>query len=210
MWPHVNAKWGEDRVSVPGKTYSLTELCKLLTESSQVLVQVAPKTSDIQLWVDVENTPLRKLLWAAEVATGCEIRPIPAEKPEVIYIARRSGPGFALNVGDNYSMFQLPSMGVESPLNMPPVKELLDKSDDFCHLAGERSIGWRLADLPLLYQNMIPDMVRSNVIYRPSETDRLFDPEQTYVFWVQGVEVSVDLLTKDMGGTRVPIILPAW
>lgn len=85
---------------------------------------------------------------------------------------------------------------------------MLEKDADFARLKGEKSIGWRWPELPLLYRQLIVERAKHDLSTAEKVLQAKQSPEKTEVVWAQVVVVSVHLLQPNFAGGGSNIVLP--
>ncbi len=221
MWRYREASWGARRVTLKAGTYGLKDLGAKLSQSTGLEVRIDYRVPDTKIAVAAEGAPLAKILWALSIATGLVAVPLPAQDPDVVFLKqetrldaqrRQEAGGIEGDEGNSVAILQLLSYGYTSPLQAPAWRDLLRQPDEYGTPDGERSMGWRMADLPVLYQNEILSAAQRAIAAPTGKrlgVQMPLNPQRTVVFWIKGLTLS---LGEPGGrtGIRHDIFVPAF
>lgn len=157
IWPHADATWGEDAVSLSPSTYSLKDLAAKLGEVTSWKIELDKQAPNTQLAVTAREMSLRKFLWTVAVASGLQVRVFPGAK--VVFLTPHSdqqseGQDASGQLG---SLLQLPGSGYATSLNNDALQEVLESNEDFNSAHEDKTLGWKFSELPLLYREMLAE-----------------------------------------------------
>ena len=207
-WPSSDATWGDDVVDLEPGVRSLEQLASELCAAGDIDIVVAPSARDIPLTVMASSMPLRKLMWAIEVATGLPARLAAGADPPIVRI------GFGNHRADWYHqdynvLLPIPEVGYWSLTDAPIGQAALPLLQGGPVDDSKEWIGWRFSALPLLYQKSIQmEWERTHSAMRGCDAPA-FDPQRTFVLWTRAIKVSIALLDADGGGQAYEFALPA-
>lgn len=208
IWPHADATWGEDAVSLSPSTYSLKDLAAKLGEVTSWKIELDKQAPNTQLAVTAREMSLRKFLWTVAVASGLQVRVFPGAK--VVFLTPHSdqqseGQDASGQLG---SLLQLPGSGYATSLNNDALQEVLESNEDFNSAHEDKTLGWKFSELPLLYREMLAEKSMGEQTGLNDRANASVE-QNTSVFWVQGIHVSVGLFTQDLSGGGEAFFFPA-
>jgi hypothetical protein len=214
LWPYADADWGHQLLNIPPGTYCVQALCMLMTDASGEIIRIADDVEAPRLAVAARNVPLRNLLWAVEVASGLPLRELTHERElTFVFAARR-----VINSPESRAdrVLRLPAEGYRPPIRTSFGQFLIDKADGPGKTASEWSIGWRYANMPLLYRELFRDKWSETRRYIVDwgASDGEWDAaamaalQNGYVMWVRHILVSVELLWPNGAGGGAELRLP--
>ncbi len=201
---HAEASWGNETASLDPSTYALGQVLEELSRASGLSIAAPVELEAREVAVAAENTRVSTLVWALEIALGlrCSVR----QEPDGAGLRLQFLPD--MDIARDYDNLRPIARGVYySPRASAVSVELLPRlqevpTDTFW-------IGWRLADLPLLYRNLATDgFEKSFRFFRNAEPPPL-DPDRTFVLWTKAVVLAVELRDSPAGGTGAEFTLPA-
>lgn len=192
--PYVVSKWGDTHVTVEPGVYGLGDLFRIACGTTDVDVIVSAPHEDDQVAVVAHKVPIRCLVWAAEVATGLPVKPVPGSVPVILQMGS-ADVGCYAEFGHPHRAFPpLPSVGYWVA---PPECHLAAADRAFVGPEGDAYwLGWRYPDLSLLYRNWVREQWVATRGQEPA-TDEEIDAalSESFVIWRRCVEV-------DISGTR--------
>ncbi len=208
-WPHAEASWGNERVSVEAGTYTLDDLLARLSAVSEVDIVARSPASETKLTVVASQVCVKELLWAIEIATGLPARTVPDSEPPIIAVGPR-GERAEAHYREHNVLVPISGLGYYSASDSPGGRELLSAYEGGPTAEGQHWIGWRFSDLPLLYRNWVQEEWERS--YKPSDDEPLdqLKPDETYVLWVKCVLISITGRAKDGGGRGGKYLVPAF
>ncbi len=214
-WPHSAATWGNEEVSVEAGTYTLSDLSAKLSAGGKHQIAVEQAASGRRVAVVAEGIPLRRLLWAIEVATG--LRTTATQDSGRLSILMASD-GLLRPRADSSLLRAVPGFGYYLLPDSKATRKLRSDLSGGSAAQDGDWIGWSLSDLPLLYQNLIkeewPPAYKSwirqecgSVFESLSREVPPLHPDSVWVLWTKAVLVSVELQQQSGGGGGVELPL---
>jgi hypothetical protein len=200
-WPHAEAAWGNETLSVTPGVCTVDDLLARLTAASGLLFPAAAEVRARHVAVAADGVSVRALLWALQVVRGLRTRIVPKE----------GGDGFSVELwpivkyaSEDDGLRPIARAVYYSPLLSPVSTELLPKLQE---VPSETVwIGWRYADLPRLYQELVTDALQRAYHEEPAPA---LDPAHTFVIWTKAVVVSPTLLGPNGSGAGMEARFPA-
>lgn len=213
LWPHADAEWGTQPVSVEAGTFSLGELLARLSAGTGVQISAEAEYAEQEVSVVASDVPLRHLLWAMEIATGRQLRGVPPEAPQTFLFA---GQRTRLPASQGPDPFlQLPGLGCPSPWDSEGGAELLSQWRGRNGPQIGNWVGWRLAELPAVYRWMIDGIWSRGAKFRDDMADpeAPLSPQDAVVIWLRCVLVHPALRSEWAGWAGPELLIPvvhAW
>jgi hypothetical protein len=192
--PHVFAEWGDTHVTVEPGVYGLGDLFRIACGRTDVDMIVSAAHEEDQVAVVADKVPIRCLVWAAEVATGLPVKPVPGSVPVILQMGSADVGCYAEFGHPNRLFPPFPSIGYWVPA---PGCYLAEEDRAFVGPEGDAYwLGWRYSDLSLLYRNWVREQWVATG-RQGAANDEAIDATlgESYVIWRRCVDV-------DVSGTR--------
>jgi hypothetical protein len=203
-WPHAEASWGNETLSIAAGRYTLDDILTRLSQASG-LAFTAPAEERVRRVAAVaESVPVRSLVWALEIARGLRTRIVPAEGDGKMRIELWPQMGRA---NDRDGLQPIARGAYYSPRLSPVGAELLPRLGELP--PDSYWVGWRYSDLPMLYQDLVADGWQVSFRLHQNADAPPLDPDHTFVLWTKAVLVSLCAASGQGGGASAEFCLPA-
>jgi hypothetical protein len=200
-WPHVEADWGAETVSVSPDTYALADLLTTLEEASGILLDASPDLAQAKVAVGAQDAPVRNLIWALRTALGVEVETEEVQQALTVTFAEPEE-----TWPPKERLAPLRGLGYYTPLASGIAGHLreLDGDPD-----GDGWLGWRFSDLPLMYREMVDEQWTTDLGAPADRQPLSLNPDATFVIWIKTICVSIELTGQGGGGYGSSCYVPA-
>lgn len=152
LWPYSGAGWGAERVSVPAGAYDIGGLCSAVADQTSVTIALAAGLRQRRVACSAEGVALRDLLWAVEVATGYQLRAVPAGRPEALLFAEQRPRG---ERQEPDALLRAPGAGCPNAEGLDLVLGVAPQGSARWPRSAIDPVTYRLAELPCVYREAL-------------------------------------------------------
>jgi hypothetical protein len=208
LWPHADATWGSETVTIAAGTYTVKELVALLAKVSKGEVLADTNIEDTSVMMIAENISIRQLLWAISIVTGLQVKVLPTD-PYQVLLTSKTPPGEGYNPHRNEFTPKPPRDFYFTPAASLLGRSLLSTLEGGTNQPDRYWIGWRFAELPLLYRNWITGSEPGVEQGAKEHATAQLNPDHSLVIWAKAIYLSVDIQAQDGSGQGIEFMLPA-